>query len=207
LVAASAVRRTQLSERLVKAFDRGPAEVSARSAFVVGPATLVGIADIVVADVGTPTEAAAMIRFAEEQGSGAGAVTLIDDPDPRWVRSALKAGISAIISREAATEELQLALGAAEAGLVLLHPTSAQTLTTMHLQPPDLSYAQEKLTAREQEVLRLLSEGLGNKEIAVRLTISEHTAKFHISSILGKLGAATRTEAVTQGIRLGLIAI
>ena len=65
----------------------------------------------------------------------------------------------------------------------------------------------EDLTARESEVLRLVSMGLGNKEIAARLAISEHTAKFHISSILGKLHAASRTEAVSLGIRKGLIPI
>ena len=63
----------------------------------------------------------------------------------------------------------------------------------------------EALTPRESEVLQLLSEGLGNKEIASRLHISEHTIKFHIRSILGKLGASSRTEAVSRGLRSGLI--
>jgi len=66
---------------------------------------------------------------------------------------------------------------------------------------------QEPLTAREKEVLALLAEGAGNKEIAAKLSISENTAKFHVSSILGKLGATTRTEAVSRGYRLGLILI
>jgi DNA-binding NarL/FixJ family response regulator len=65
----------------------------------------------------------------------------------------------------------------------------------------------EHLTARETVVLRLMSLGLGNKEIASRLDISEHTAKFHVSSILAKLGAASRTEAVTIGMTRGLVAI
>jgi DNA-binding NarL/FixJ family response regulator len=65
----------------------------------------------------------------------------------------------------------------------------------------------EHLTARETVVLRLMAFGLGNKEIASRLDISEHTAKFHVSSILAKLGAASRTEAVTTGMTLGLVAI
>ena len=65
----------------------------------------------------------------------------------------------------------------------------------------------ESLTPREEEVLALVRDGLGNKEIAGRLNISEHTVKFHISSILGKLGAGSRTEAVSQGIRKGLITI
>ncbi len=65
----------------------------------------------------------------------------------------------------------------------------------------------EDLTLREVEVLRLLADGSGNKEIASHLGISEHTVKFHISSILGKLGVSTRTEAVTTGIRRGLISL
>jgi DNA-binding NarL/FixJ family response regulator len=65
----------------------------------------------------------------------------------------------------------------------------------------------EHLTAREIVVLRLMALGLGNKEIASRLDISEHTAKFHVSSILAKLGAASRTEAVSIGMTHGLVAI
>jgi NarL family two-component system response regulator YdfI len=63
----------------------------------------------------------------------------------------------------------------------------------------------EPLTARERDVLQMLSQGLGNKEIAARLKISEHTVKFHVASILGKLGASTRTEAVSVALRRGLI--
>ena len=65
----------------------------------------------------------------------------------------------------------------------------------------------EELTPREHEVLEMMVEGLSNKEIAVQLNVSVHTVKFHISSILGKLGAASRTEATTIGLRLGLITI
>ena len=65
----------------------------------------------------------------------------------------------------------------------------------------------EHLTPRETGVLRLMALGLGNKEIALRLDISEHTAKFHVSSILGKFGAASRTEAVTIGMTRGLVAL
>ena len=61
------------------------------------------------------------------------------------------------------------------------------------------------LTARETEVLRMIAEGLANKEIAWRLGISEHTVKFHVSSLLGKLGAGSRTEAIGAGIRQGVI--
>lgn len=65
----------------------------------------------------------------------------------------------------------------------------------------------EPLTPREREVLVLLSLGLSNREIAERLGISAHTAKFHVSSIFGKLGAGSRAEAVSQGIRDGLIPV
>ncbi len=63
----------------------------------------------------------------------------------------------------------------------------------------------EEITSRETDVLRMLAQGLVNKDIAARLGISEHTVKFHISSILDKLGASSRTEAVTVGIRMGLV--
>jgi DNA-binding NarL/FixJ family response regulator len=71
----------------------------------------------------------------------------------------------------------------------------------------DFEYLNDPLTTRETEVLALLAGGAGNKEIAEQLRISEHTAKFHVSSILSKLGATTRTEAVSRGYRLGLILI
>jgi DNA-binding CsgD family transcriptional regulator len=63
----------------------------------------------------------------------------------------------------------------------------------------------EPLTAREREVLELVSEGLPNKAIASRLGVSDHTVKFHLSSIFGKLGVSTRTEAVRRAVRAGLI--
>jgi DNA-binding NarL/FixJ family response regulator len=149
----------------------------------------------------------------------AGVIALAENPEPRWTAAALAAGIIAILSREVMADELKLAFMAADAGLVLLHPSSIQHPA---LRFPDFeeqedfghknaayredgSATMEALTPREHEVLRLLSSGLGNREIAQRLAISEHTVKFHVSSVLGKLGAGSRTEAVTQGIRKGLI--
>jgi ATP/maltotriose-dependent transcriptional regulator MalT len=63
----------------------------------------------------------------------------------------------------------------------------------------------ETLTGREYDVLALVADGLSNRDIAARLGISDHTVKFHLASIFGKLGAATRTEAVQRGLRLGVI--
>lgn len=65
----------------------------------------------------------------------------------------------------------------------------------------------ESLTPREFEVLRLVAEGLHNREIAAALGVTEHTIKFHLGAIFGKLGATTRTEAVQKGLRLGVIEI
>ena len=172
--------------------------------------------NILVADLETPASAAAMIDFLEDAPAGTGSVALIDDPDPAWVRSALRASIHAVIGRDANIEDTQLALQAADAGFVLLHPTSVQGLLQSNsiaeideISVEGIAHEDllEDLTARESEVLRLVSMGLGNKEIAVRLAISEHTAKFHISSILSKLHAGSRTEAVSLGIRKGLISI
>jgi len=71
--------------------------------------------------------------------------------------------------------------------------------------PRPLDELVEPLTPRESEVLQMLASGLGNKEIAAKLGISDHTVKFHVASILGKLGASSRTEAVSLGIRGGLV--
>jgi len=172
--------------------------------------------DILVADLDAPASAAAMLDFLEDAPAGTGSVALIDDPDPAWVRSALRNSLNAVISRDATAEDMQLGLQAAEAGFVLLHPTSVRGLFQNNplAGSNDLGVdgltgdgLMEDLTARESEVLRLASIGLGNKEIAGRLAISEHTAKFHISSILSKLQAGSRTEAVSLGIRRGLIPI
>jgi DNA-binding NarL/FixJ family response regulator len=103
-------------------------------------------------------------------------------------------------------EEILAAIQAAHAGLILLDADVTQNLASRIPAPSaQPAPALDDLTPREIEVLRMLAEGLGNREMAARLGISDHTVKFHISSILDKLGAATRTEAVTMGIRMGII--
>ena len=163
--------------------------------------------DNVLADLDNPRAADAMLEFLAGAPAGTGSVALIDEPEPRWVRAALGASINAILARDAGPDDLQLAFQAAEAGLVLLHPSSVRGLAPEGYRHPSFEEATEALTPREAEILRLASMGLGNKDIASRLAISEHTVKFHISSILGKLNATSRTEAVSVGIRRGLIPI
>ena len=80
-------------------------------------------------------------------------------------------------------------------------------LAAAWLRPPEAAARGEGLTAREREVLALLAEGLANKAIAARLGISEHTAKFHVNAILGKLGAESRAEAIVRAARLGLVVL
>jgi len=208
LVAGSSARRADLAENVVRALN-GRAHVISDSRISVErfAASKCGL---LLADLETPAEAGALVRFLEEAPAGTGSVALADEPDPGWVRLALRASLNAIIARDASREDILLALHAAEAGLVLLHPTSASGLIQESVLQETNNAAKEfteELTPRESEVLRLVSMGLGNKEVAARLAISEHTVKFHISSILGKLHAGSRTEAVSRGIRRGLIPI
>jgi DNA-binding NarL/FixJ family response regulator len=109
----------------------------------------------------------------------------------------LRNGARAVLPQGVSALEIGLAIEAAAAGLILMHPDSIEVPV------PEQHYG--NLSTRETEVLRMLSEGLANKEIAYRLGISEHTVKFHVGSLFQKLNASSRTEAVTLGVRQGLI--
>ena len=98
-----------------------------------------------------------------------------------------------MISLDATAEEIEAAVHAVDAGLVVL------------AEPPVAAELIEPLTERELELLDLLAEGISNKLIAHRLGISEHTVKTHVASIFAKLGVSSRTEAVSQAIRRGLV--
>jgi two-component system, NarL family, response regulator YdfI len=133
-------------------------------------------------------------------------VLLSNHPSPASTAEALRAGVRAVLPTTSSADQLLAALQAAAAGLVVLHPSDlVAALPTGSPASRPLAELAESLTRREREVLQMLAAGLGNKEIAGRLNISDHTAKFHVASILGKLGAATRTEAVAMGIRRGLV--
>jgi len=133
-------------------------------------------------------------------------VVLSEQPKTAWLSNALRAGVRAVLPRDATPEQLRAALEAAVAGLVVVHPSEVSAvLPAPAASSSPVRELPEPLTPREREVLQMISAGLGNKEIAGRLSISEHTVKFHVASILGKLGASTRTEAVSIGIRHGLV--
>lgn len=126
------------------------------------------------------------------------------------VMQAIALGISALLPTSASLLEIATAIQAAALGLFVLHPDISAAIREsglMLLADGELESLDqdERLTPREMEVLGLLSRGLGNKAIAAQLQISEHTVKFHISTILSKLNAASRTEAVAIGLRRGLI--
>ena len=113
------------------------------------------------------------------------------------------------VSLDASTDELLAAIGALNEGMLVGAPDLMKALLFSQPESERLltDFMPESLTGRENEVLQLLAQGLANKQIALALNISEHTVKFHISAIFGKLGATNRTEAVRLGIQTGLIVI
>lgn len=139
-------------------------------------------------------------------------VLLSDGPVEEWDH---RGTVRAWLPPHASPGELVVALMAASQGLTLLTSGQAEVIFNVpeaahRVVPPTpevFTALAEHLTPRETQVLRMMAEGLGNKEIAGQLGISDHTAKFHVASILGKLHAATRTEAVTMGIKRGLVPI
>ena len=137
--------------------------------------------------------------------SGPPFVMLVEEEDAAAIAAGLRAGLRAVLPRHASTVEIKAAIEAAAEGLVVLHP---EIMTAIQFAEPARKASVEldaALTAREIEVLRMLAEGLANKNIAWKLGISEHTVKFHIASIFSKLHVSTRAEAVATGMRQGLI--
>jgi two-component system, NarL family, response regulator YdfI len=131
---------------------------------------------------------------------------LLEQATQYKVNRAIQLGIRGILPADVAAVQLISAVVAVAKGLVVLQPgelaLAAASTRTRNGEAAELF---EPLTPREKEVLQMLANGLGNKQIAAHLKISEHTAKFHVASILGKLGASSRTEAVSLGLRRGLI--
>ncbi len=173
-------------------------------------------ADLILVDAtGEPLEQFLDSLVASGLASDFSVVVLVEPALLAASSAALREGVRAVLPNDVSADQLVAALQAAASGLVVLHLTQAaeQVATNGNgfasaaTRSRELSELAEPLTPRESEVLQMLASGLGNKEIAVKLSISDHTVKFHVASILGKLGAATRTEAVSVGLRRGLILI
>jgi len=160
------------------------------------------VAEITGQDRTLPEE---ILKLSEE--APVAIVLLVDDANSERDLDALRNGVRAVLPRNMSPVGIVAAVEAVGAGLTVLPPEGVDNLlresTASHraVSPPLV----EALTPREIEVLSMMVEGWGNKEISTRLGISEHTVKFHVASIMGKLNASSRTEAVTSGIRHGLI--
>jgi NarL family two-component system response regulator LiaR len=129
-------------------------------------------------------------------------IALTSFKDQELVQGALQAGAIGYLLKDVSSEELAHAIRSAYAGKPALAPEAAQALIQISIQGPAVG---ADLTDREREVLNLLVDGLSNPEIGERLVISRGTVKFHVSSILSKLGAAGRTEAVSVALQNHLV--
>ena len=166
-------------------------------------ATSGNTADVVLAESDLESVARVITTAA-----GAPIILITDEVSRADLRRLLHSGVRAVLGHEAAQHEILAAVEAVSAGLTALAPEQMDLLLPFTADNDESEpWLHGALTARESEVLTMLAEGTSNKEIAARLKISEHTAKFHVSSILAKLGATTRTEAVSRGVRQGLIVI
>ncbi len=155
--------------------------------------------DVIVVDWGQATDE---LPHELIDGAAASAVLLLaDDSELAGTAEALRSGVRAVLPRQSSAAQILATVEAVAAGLVVLQPGDLDGL----LVNPRPAAMAEPLTPREIEVLGMLAEGQSNKAIAHGLGISEHTVKFHVTSIMSKLNAGSRTEAVTLGIRQGLI--
>ena len=190
--------------------------LSANDIYVRGEAaTLVGLAAETLATVdvlvlATP-ELLAEVVPAEASAPLPGIVLLADNPKPVALLRTLASRGWGIVAPEASASTLQAAVYAVAEGLCVLPATLSSQFPDQRPETVPITAVaeplEEPLTTRELEVLELLSRGLSNKLIARTLQISEHTVKFHVSSIYAKLDVANRTEAVHRGAQRGLITL
>jgi DNA-binding NarL/FixJ family response regulator len=130
-------------------------------------------------------------------------VVLADDASDGWAARAVRAGARGALPRTATGEQIAAAVAAAAAGLTVMPADSTAVAAARPAHA--IATPAQPLTPREVEVVAMLAEGLGNKVIAARLGISDHTVKSHVASIFAKLGVSTRAEAAVSAARLGLI--
>jgi len=164
--------------------------------------------DVMLWDLGWDPEAALMHLTESRFTTPIAALTT----DEVSAKEGWRAGVQGILRRDAEPASVAVAVIAVAQGLLVIDAAYRMLLAELPSPQAPAPWPQEteiplleELTAREREVLHLLAEGLPNKTIAQRLDISEHTVKFHVNAILGKLGVSSRTEAVVRATRLGLI--
>jgi two-component system, NarL family, response regulator YdfI len=163
--------------------------------------------DVIIVDASR--DSGATVANLSGGGSDIGAdipIVVLEGTDNGAGSDLLRQGARAVLPAGVSPAELIAALRAVTSGLVVLHPSAIAAMPYAALNTWRATEEwTEALTKREREVLQMLAAGLGNKEIAAKLNISDHTAKFHVGSILGKLGVSTRAEAVATGIRRRLV--
>lgn len=203
LIAPTPMMRAGLHAMLTTASLQVVGEATAPNGFV---EELSAIDVIVVADEKQLEDVGRLVT-----GSRSVALVVLSDSDERPI-SILRAFSLrgwGVVPLDASAPQLEAAVIAAAEGLIALPSMVAERALAQRsaVEIMNLDSLDESLTGREREVLEMLSRGLSNKLIARRLSISEHTVKFHVSSIYTKLGASSRTDAVSRGVRRGLITL
>jgi DNA-binding NarL/FixJ family response regulator len=184
--------------------DAPELRVVGESGVLAGPAADLGAADVLLLADEAPLPELGRLLGGEGR---IGVVLLADDERPAASLRTLPLIGWGLVPRDTSPAELQAAVIAVGQGLVVLPPAIAARLLVQRPTEATIDADMEPLTSRELEVLELMGRGLPNKQIARSLQISEHTVKFHISSIFAKLRAASRTDAVGRAARQGLIAL
>ena len=167
-----------------------------------------GLPDVIVLDGPDPHMSFPVLLEQQQSRDATPFVVLLEDVDGETGAGALRGGARAVLPRHAAPEAIRAAVRAAAAGLASLPAAVARALldgASRDGARGPVDDGEQLLTPRELEILTLLGDGLVNKQIAVRLGISEHTVKTHLAAIYEKLEASNRAEAVATGLRRGLI--
>jgi two-component system nitrate/nitrite response regulator NarL len=159
-------------------------------------------AEVALWDAGTDASKT-LGRLAELRTMAMPVVAVVGDA--AHTAPALAAGARGVVLRDQVGPGIHAALAAVRSGLTVMDTQLANQLVPSQPVRTDAPKGRGELTERERQVVQLLSEGLSNKLIADRLGISDHTAKFHVNGVMMKLGASTRTEAVVEAMRRGLI--
>jgi NarL family two-component system response regulator LiaR len=159
--------------------------------------------DVVLMDLVMPgMDGAAATEVIRERFPDVQVLVLTSFKEEELVQGALQAGAIGYLLKDVVADDLADAIRAAHAGRATLAPEAAEVLIQSTRKPPALG---SDLTERELDVLALMVEGISNPEIAERLVVSRSTVKFHVSNILSKLGASSRTEAVSLALQHNLV--
>ncbi|GAA2269860.1 response regulator transcription factor [Glycomyces scopariae] len=163
--------------------------------------------DVVLMDVRMPgmdgIEATKTLRAALDDPPKVLVITTFENDE--YVYRALRAGAAGFILKRSDIDQIARAILTVAAGDGLLFPEAIRSLAAEHAPPPGNAHGPMALTKREAEVLRRIAEGLSNQAIADRLYLSQETVKTHVRSVLAKLGAANRTEAVIIAYESGFV--